>query len=183
MIDLDAEDRLNKANDDLKRLSEHIEQERAVNKEVQRRQAMQLPPVNRNSSGYSSVDVGHVRIKEMIRTLEAHTGNRKICLAKIPFCSSLCYSDVRNKHPESTIRQRPVSQPCTRTETNALLAHKPHRQFGTTTDDAKILSSTKNDSPSLNHSHRSDASIRSITKSVASFSNRNFSQWIVFSLQ
>jgi len=37
-IYLDAEDRLNKANDDLKRVTEHIEQERAVNKEVQRRQ-------------------------------------------------------------------------------------------------------------------------------------------------
>ena len=35
---LDAEDRLNKATDDLKRVTEHIEQERAINKEVQRRQ-------------------------------------------------------------------------------------------------------------------------------------------------
>jgi hypothetical protein len=35
---LDAEDRLNKANDDLKRVTEHIEQERAIQKEVQRRQ-------------------------------------------------------------------------------------------------------------------------------------------------
>ena len=35
---LDAEDRLNKATDDLKRVTEHIEQEKAINKEVQRRQ-------------------------------------------------------------------------------------------------------------------------------------------------
>lgn len=35
---LDAEDRLSKATDDLKRVTEHIEQERVINKEVQRRQ-------------------------------------------------------------------------------------------------------------------------------------------------
>ncbi|CAF4859437.1 unnamed protein product, partial [Rotaria socialis] len=34
----DAEDRFNKVNDDLKRVTEHIEQERALHKEVQRRQ-------------------------------------------------------------------------------------------------------------------------------------------------
>jgi hypothetical protein len=70
---------------------------------------------------------------------------------------------MNKHHPESIIRQRPLSQPCTRTETNAILTNN-HRQFGTTTDDAKILSSTKNDSPPLNSTHRSDASIRSITK-------------------
>jgi hypothetical protein len=37
-IILDAEDRLSKATDDLKRVTEHIEQEKAINKEVQRRQ-------------------------------------------------------------------------------------------------------------------------------------------------
>jgi len=37
-IHLDAEDRLNKANDDLKRVTGHIEQERAINKAVQRKQ-------------------------------------------------------------------------------------------------------------------------------------------------
>jgi hypothetical protein len=35
---IDAEDRLSKATDDLKRVTEHIEQEKAINKEVQRRQ-------------------------------------------------------------------------------------------------------------------------------------------------
>lgn len=34
----DAEDRLSKATDDLKRVTEHMEQEKAINKEVQRRQ-------------------------------------------------------------------------------------------------------------------------------------------------
>ncbi len=62
MINLDAEDRFNKANDDLKRVTEHIEQQRTVNMEVQRRQMngfsatpgeMQLPSSNRNSNGYS----------------------------------------------------------------------------------------------------------------------------------
>ena len=38
---LDAEDRLSKATDDLKRVTEHIEQEKAINKEVQRRQVNQ----------------------------------------------------------------------------------------------------------------------------------------------
>ena len=76
----------------------------------------------------------------------------------------LCGSDSRNKQPDPTLRQRPVSQPCTRTEANALFIHKHHRAFGPTTDDGKMLSSTKNDSPSLNQSHRSDVSIRSITK-------------------
>jgi hypothetical protein len=70
---------------------------------------------------------------------------------------------------ESPIRQRPLSQPCTRTETNAILTNNHHRQFGTTTDDAKLLSSTTKhtSSPSsscLNTSHRSDISLRSITK-------------------
>jgi hypothetical protein len=70
---------------------------------------------------------------------------------------------------ESPIRQRPLSQPCTRTETNAILTNNHHRQFGTTTDDAKLLSSPpKHNSPStpscLNNSHRSDISLRSITK-------------------
>jgi hypothetical protein len=37
---IDAEDRLSKATDDLKRVTEHIEQEKAINKEVQRRQVM-----------------------------------------------------------------------------------------------------------------------------------------------
>jgi len=73
-------------------------------------------------------------------------------------------------HNDSPVRQRPLSQPCTRTETNAILTNAHHRQFGTTTDDAKLLSSTTkpNVSPSssscLNTSHRSDISLRSITK-------------------
>ena len=46
-IDLDAEDRLNKANDDLKRVTEHIEQERRQS-EFNR----QLPPNNRNCGKY-----------------------------------------------------------------------------------------------------------------------------------
>ena len=37
-VSLDAEDRLSRATDDLKRVTEHIEQEKAINKEVQRRQ-------------------------------------------------------------------------------------------------------------------------------------------------
>jgi hypothetical protein len=41
-IHLDAEDRLNKANDDLKRVTDHIDQERTINKEVQRRQVIFL---------------------------------------------------------------------------------------------------------------------------------------------
>ena len=107
---LDAEDRLSKATDDLKRVTEHIEQEKAINKEVQRRQVkrqtnvldsnetlishiqMQLPPTNRNSNGFCgkfienrfnffkilcfSLDFGHLRIKEIIRTLEANSRNR-----------------------------------------------------------------------------------------------------------
>ena len=122
---------------------------------------MHLPPSNRKSNGYNG-DMGQVRIKEMIRTLEANSRNRKTCfhLSFILFINS---DTMNHHHPESMIRQRPLSQPCTRTETNILLTH--HRQFGTTTDDAKILSSTKNDSPPLNNTtHRSDVSIRSITK-------------------
>ncbi|CAF3388146.1 unnamed protein product [Rotaria sp. Silwood1] len=142
----DAEDRLNKVNDDLRRVTEHIEQERALNKEVQRRQ-MQLPPKNRNGNGFCKI--GHVKIKEMIRTLEANSRKNSI--------------HTVNNHIDSTVRQRPLSQPCTRTETNAILTNNHHRQFGTTTDDAKILSSTKNNSPSFNNTHRSDVSIRSIT--------------------
>lgn len=69
-------------------------------------------------------------------------------------------------HIDSITRPRPLSQPCTRTETSSLLTNNQQRQFGTTTDDAKMLSSTKNDSPPLNNSHRSDLSIRSITKYV-----------------
>ena len=72
---------------------------------------------------------------------------------------------------ESPVRQRPLSQPCTRMETNAILTNNHHRQFGTTTDDAKLLSSSdnvKHNSPlastCLNTSHRSDISLRSITK-------------------
>jgi len=140
----DAEDRLTKATDDLKRVTEHIEQEKAINKEVQRRQ-MQLPPTNRNSNGFSS-DFGHLRIKEIIRTLEANSRNHPL-----------------NNPQESPIRQRPLSQPCTRTETNAILT--THRQYGTTTDDAKLLSTVtkQNGSLCLNNSHRSDISLRSIT--------------------
>ncbi|CAF4278161.1 unnamed protein product, partial [Adineta steineri] len=155
----DAEDRLTKATDDLKRVTEHIEQEKAINKEVQRRQ-MQLPPTNRNNNPHNNAlcDFGHIRIKEMIRTLEANSRNNSL-----------------NPHIESPIRQRPLSQPCTRTETSALLtnSHHHHRQFGTTTDDAKLLSTTTittttkhTISPSiscLNNSHRSDISLRSIT--------------------
>ncbi|CAF0863112.1 unnamed protein product [Rotaria sordida] len=144
----DAEDRLSRATDDLKRVTEHIEQEKAINKEVQRRQ-MQLPPTSRNNNGFC--DFGHIRIKEMIRTLEANSRNNSL-----------------NNHIESPIRQRPLSQPCTRTETNAILTNNHHRQFGTTTDDAKLLSTTQkhNSSPSsscINTSHRSDISLRSIT--------------------
>ncbi len=110
-----------------------------------------------------------MKIKEIIRTLEANSRNSKIASPKIR--SSSCFSSVGssnspNNHIDSTIRQRPLSQPCTHTETNAILTDNHHRQFGTTTDDAKILSSTKNDSPPLNNSHRSDTSIRSITKYV-----------------
>ena len=70
---------------------------------------------------------------------------------------------------ESPVRQRPLSQPCTRTETNAILTNNHQRQFGTTTDDAKLLSSvTKHTtSPSANclsNSQRSDSALRSITK-------------------
>lgn len=111
------------------------------------------------------VDIGQVKIKEMIRTLEANAANSKIGFLRF-LLLDFCYSDARNKQPESSIRQRPVSQPCTRTETNALFIDKHHRPFDPTNDNAKILSSTKNDSPSLNHSHRSDVSIRSITKYV-----------------
>ncbi len=131
----------------------------------------------------SFLDFGHVKIKEIIRTLEANSRNSKIASPKIR--SSRCFSSVGssnspNNHIDSTIRQRPLSQPCTRTETNALLTtNHHHRQFGTTTDDAKLLSSTtKRNSPPpplpppssssssscLNNSHRSDVSVRSITK-------------------
>jgi hypothetical protein len=107
---------------------------------------MQLPPSNRNSNG----SCGHLRIKEIIQTLEANSRN-----------SSKTSTDSMSTHTDSTIRQRPLSQPCTRTETNAILTN---RHFGTTTDDAKIFSSPKNTSTPLNNSHRSDLSIRSITK-------------------
>jgi len=155
----DAEDRLNKANDDLKRVTEHIEHERAVNKEVQRRQ-MHLPTPNRNTHGHS--DFGPLRIKEIIRTLEANSRNGSVNTS----VSSL------NGSMDTTVRQRPLSQPCTRTETNAVLINSHHRQFGTSTDDAKLLSSaTKHSSPPAtshqpscsNSSVRSDVSIRSIT--------------------
>ncbi len=105
----------------------------------------------------------------MIRTLEANSRNSKILFSEnisSNFLSFLDSLDTSNNHIDSTIRQRPLSQPCTHTETNAILTDNHHRQFGTTTDDAKILSSTKNDSPPLNNSHRSDTSIRSITKYV-----------------
>ncbi|CAF5183986.1 unnamed protein product [Rotaria magnacalcarata] len=108
---------------------------------------MQLPPASRNSNEFC--DVGHVRIKEMIRTLEANARKNSI--------------NTLNTHIDATVRQRPVSQPCTRTETNAILTNNHHRQFGTTTDDAKILSSTKNNSSTFNNSNRSDISMRSIT--------------------
>ncbi|CAF1635095.1 unnamed protein product, partial [Adineta ricciae] len=145
----DAEDRLNKATDDLKRVTEHIEQEKAINKEVQRRQ-MQLPSTSRNGAN-GFCDFGHLRIKEMIRTLEANSRNNSL-----------------TSQMESPVRQRPLSQPCTRTETNAILTNNHQRQFGTTTDDAKLLSSaTKHTtSPSancLNSSQRSDTALRSIT--------------------
>lgn len=67
---------------------------------------------------------------------------------------------------ESPVRQRPLSQPCTRTETNAILTSSHHRQLGTSTDDAKLLSTVRkqNSPPCLNNSHRSDISLRSITK-------------------
>jgi hypothetical protein len=111
-----------------------------------------------------------VRIKEMIQTLEANSRNSKILFSKIGFLFNfLLFLDSfknSNNQIDSTIRQRPLSQPCTRTETNAILTTNHHRQFGTTTDDAKILSSTKNDSPPLNNTHRSDTSIRSITKYI-----------------
>ena len=103
----------------------------------------------------------------MIRTLEANSRNSNIHLNS-PSNSpsfSLDSKNTLNHHSEYTIRQRPLSQPCTRIETNAILTNN-HRQFGTTTDDAKILSSTKNNSPSMNNSQRSDTSIRSITKYV-----------------
>jgi hypothetical protein len=116
------------------------------------------------------IDFGHVRIKEMIQTLEANSRNSKILFSKIGFLFNfLLFLDSfknSNNQIDSTIRQRPLSQPCTRTETNAILTTNHHRQFGTTTDDAKILSSTKNDSPPLNNTHRSDTSIRSITKYI-----------------
>lgn len=122
---------------------------------------------------FQCVDFGHIRIKEMIRTLEANTRNSNFHLDYL-YCSPLSSSllDSMNNHMESPIRQRPLSQPCTRTETNAILTNSQQRQFGTTTDDAKLLSSAtttpkQNSPPSsncLNTSHRSDVSLRSITK-------------------
>jgi len=106
----------------------------------------------------------------MIRTLEANTRNSNIHFQLLKFFSYFLLSlDSLSSHIESPIRQRPLSQPCTRTETNAILTNNHHRQFGTTTDDAKLLSSTtKQNSPPLttclNTSHRSDISLRSITK-------------------
>ncbi len=103
----------------------------------------------------------------MIRTLEANSRNSKISFSKNFFSNFLSSLDVIKTSNNHIDRQRPVSQPCTRTETNAILINNHHRQFGTTTDDAKILSSTKNDSPPLNNSHRSDISNRSITKYIS----------------
>ncbi|CAF1023714.1 unnamed protein product [Didymodactylos carnosus] len=168
----DAEDRLNKANEDLKRMTEYIEHERAVNKEVQRRQ-MNLPPQNRISNGLP--DFGPVRIKEMIRTLEANS--RSGSISSSPPATIPTISMSSNNAVEQIVRQRPLSQPCTRSETtNAVLTngHSQHRQqLGTTTDDAKMLSvrNSNNDqqttilstSNCANNSLRSVMSLRSIT--------------------
>jgi hypothetical protein len=118
------------------------------------------------------LDFGHLRIKEMIRTLEANSRNSNHHFYSSFFSYFPSFLDsLNNSHIESPIRQRPLSQPCTRTETNAILTTNNHRQFGTTTDDAKLLSSSttpKHNSPPasscLNSSHRSDISLRSITK-------------------
>ena len=115
------------------------------------------------------IDFGHLRIKEMIRTLEANSRNSNFHFHYRDFSSSLSLLDSLSTHMESPVRQRPLSQPCTRTETNAILTNSHQRQFGTTTDDAKLLSSTtqQNSPPAsncLNTSHRSDVSLRSITK-------------------
>lgn len=147
---------------------------------------MQLPPTNRNSNGFSS-DFGHLRIKEIIRTLEANSRNRKKTKLSLRWRIFHCLDPLNNPQ-ESPIRQRPLSQPCTRTETNAILTN--HRQYGTTTDDAKLLSTVtkQNGSPCLNNSHRSDISLRSITKFVTierkrkyfrkfSFSANNTTKW------
>lgn len=102
----------------------------------------------------------------MIRTLEANSRNSKISFVFPIQSSSRVHLDSLTNHVDSPVRQRPLSQPCTRMETNAILTNT-HRQFGTTTDDAKLLSKP-NVSPSLssclNTSHRSDISLRSITK-------------------
>jgi len=132
-LQIDAEDRLNKANDDLKRVTERVEQERAGS--VQRRQA-------RDTNG------SHIKIKEMIRTLEANSRNSK---------NKVFFFGLKSIDLDSTTNhQRPLSHPCSRADTH-------QRQLGTTTDDAKMLTSTKNDTPSLSNSHRNDSSIRSIT--------------------
>ena len=71
-----------------------------------------------------------------------------------------------NHHIDSTNHQRPLFQPCTRTEINTIITNNHHKQFDATTDDVKLLSSTKNQSSTLNNAHRSDTSMRSITKSI-----------------
>ncbi|CAF0996362.1 unnamed protein product [Didymodactylos carnosus] len=173
---IDAEDRLTKANEDLKRMTEYIEHERAVNKEVQRRQ-MNLPSQNRISNGLP--DFGPLRIKEMIRTLEANSRNGSTIVSATS--SPLNNNNNNNNVFEQIIRQRPLSQPCTRSETtNAVLTngHGQHRQqLGTTTDDVKMLSARNNNADQQttssllnssttncpNSSLRSVMSLRSIT--------------------
>ena len=121
----------------------------------------------------SALDFGHLRIKEMIRTLEANSRNSTVPLVDECLHSACVHLDPLNTPLDTPIRQRPLSQPCTRTETDALLTnhHHHHRQLGTTTDDAKLLSTSahkRHASPAsstcLNASHRSDVSVRSITK-------------------
>lgn len=137
---------MSQATDDLKRVTEHIEQERTI----QRRQtAMQLSSSSSTQGKKKeekkkrifhrfNVDLGHVRIKEMIRTLEANARNN-------------------NSSLHSISRQRPLSQPCTLAETNAMLINNHVKTFHQKTT---ATAST------LNSSYRSDLSMRSITKFV-----------------
>jgi hypothetical protein len=110
----------------------------------------------------------------MIRTLEANSRNSKNSVLKdVVYGHSDLVVDASQglHHPaDASVRQRPLSQPCARAGTNSLLINSHARQWDTSpmSDDARFVSSVKMKSSSpLNNSHRSDQSMRSITKSVA----------------
>ena len=121
--------------------------------------------VNCEKARFSFLDCGHVKIKDMIRTLEANSRHRKFEFTSSFFAEAVFLTIDPTSNPvEASARQRPLSQPTSRLETSVEPTAHHHRPFDTSTDDAKILSSTKTESPQLNLTQRSDVCMRSITK-------------------